>query len=328
MNVYNPAVDALLGLLRTPRAHDAFLLRVVLDPPWSLDVRDRAPLTLLVVARGEAWLRPAHGPPRRLEAGDVAVVRGPDPYTVADSPTRHPRAVIGADQRCTTLHGAPLTETMGLGVRTWGTSTTGATMLLVGTYPTPTTVGRRLLAALPPLIVHPAPSPGSALTTLLIEETGKDLPGQQAVLDRLLDLALIAALRAWLTAPTGPVPAWYRAAQDPVAGRALALLHQDPARAWTVASLARAVGVSRATLARRFTALVGRSPMAYLTAWRLEWAADLLRDDPDSTVESVARTVGYTSPSAFSTAFKRHHGTSPHHCRRTRHAPAPEEPLP
>lgn len=68
--------------------------------------------------------------------------------------------------------------------------------------------------------------------------------------------------------------------------------------------------------------------MAYLTAWRLEWAADLLRDDPDSTVESVARTVGYTSPSAFSTAFKRHHGTSPHHCRRTRHAPAPEEPRP
>src|SRR5690606_34819872 len=113
VTVYNPAVDALLGLLRTPRAHDAFLLRVVLDPPWSLDVRDRAPLTLLVVARGEAWLRPAHGPPRRLEAGDVAVVRGPDPYTVAHSPTRHPRAVIGADQRCTTLHGAPLTETMG-----------------------------------------------------------------------------------------------------------------------------------------------------------------------------------------------------------------------
>src|SRR5690606_12275628 len=89
------------------------------------------------------------------------VVRGPDPYTVADSPTRHPRAVIGADQRCTTLHGAPLTETMGLGVRTWGTSTTGATMLLVGTYPTPTTVGRRLLAALPPLLVPPRPSPGT-----------------------------------------------------------------------------------------------------------------------------------------------------------------------
>jgi len=311
-------VDALLPLLHSPRARDAFLLRVLLDPPWSLRVADRAPLTLLTVVRGHAHLAPDHAPPHHLRQGDTAVLRGPDPYTVADTPGRAPRILIGPAQHCTTLHGRPLAETMSLGVRTWGSAPQSATMLLVGTYPTPTTAGRRLLAALPPLLVVPR---DDALACLLAEETARDLPGQQAVLDRLLDLVLITALRAWLGDPRSRAPAHYRAAADPVVGRALALLHQDPARPWTVASLAAAVGVARATLARRFTALVGRPPMAYLTAHRLDWAADLLRDDPDSTVEAVARTVGYTSPFAFSAAFKRHHGTSPRHLRDTRDGP-------
>ncbi|MEY9211987.1 AraC family transcriptional regulator [Thermobifida halotolerans] len=320
-------MDALLPLLHSPRARDAFLLRALLDPPWSLLVRDRAPLTLIAAARGEAWLRPGTAAPHRLRAGDVAVVRGPDPYTVSDTPARPPRVAIGPDQHCTTLRGAPLAETMARGVRTWGTGDTGTTVLLVGTYPTPTTVGRRLLAALPPLIVLPGHTATSPLATLLAAEITRDLPGQQAVLDRLLDLALIAALRTWLTDPAAHVSAWYRAAADPVAGRALALLHQHPAHPWTVASLAAAAKVSRATLARRFRALVGQPPMSYLAAWRLELAADLLAD-PDVTVESVARAVGYTSAFAFSAAFRRHHGTSPRHHRAGHATHTAEEPTP
>jgi AraC-like DNA-binding protein len=88
------------------------------------------------------------------------------------------------------------------------------------------------------------------------------------------------------------------------------MLHNNPAASWTVASLAAATGVSRAALARRFTDLVGEPPMSYLTGWRLTLAADLLRE-PEATIGAVARQVGYGSPFALSTAFKRVRGISP-----------------
>jgi AraC-like DNA-binding protein len=150
----------------------------------------------------------------------------------------------------------------------------------------------------------------SPVATLLAAEIGRDEPGQEAVLDRLLDLLLISALRAWFARPDAAPPAWYAANADPLVGRALQLLHHNPARPWTVGSLATATGVSRATLARRFTTLVGEPPMQFLTGWRLALAADLLRD-PDTTLSAVARRVGYSSPFALSTAFKRARGVSP-----------------
>src|SRR4029450_7506304 len=150
----------------------------------------------------------------------------------------------------------------------------------------------------------------SPLIPLLGEEIVKDEPGQEVVLDRLLDLLLIAVLRAWFSRPEAEAPAWYRAYGDPVVGRALRLLHNHPAHPWTVAELATEIGVSRAALARRFSELVGEPPMAFLTGWRLALAADLLRE-PDATVGAVARQVGYGSPFALSAAFKRVRGGSP-----------------
>jgi len=87
-------------------------------------------------------------------------------------------------------------------------------------------------------------------------------------------------------------------------------MHEDPARAWTIASLAAETGVSRSGLARRFQEVVGEPPMTFLTRWRLALAADLL-SEPDATLSSVAYEVGYSSPYAFSTAFKRVRGVSP-----------------
>jgi AraC-like DNA-binding protein len=130
------------------------------------------------------------------------------------------------------------------------------------------------------------------------------------VLDRLLDLLLVAALRAWFSRPDVEAPSWYRAHRDPVVGPALRLLHNQPEQAWTVAALAEATHVSRATLARRFTELVGEPPMTFLTEWRIALAADLLCE-PGATVGSVAHRVGYSSPFALSTAFKRARGISP-----------------
>ena len=141
----------------------------------------------------------------------------------------------------------------------------------------------------------------------------RDEPGQEAVLDRLLDL-LAHRRAAGVVRPRRAPRRWYRAHSDPVVGRALRLLHHNPAHPWTVAELASQVGLSRAALARRFTELVGEPPMTYLTGWRLALAADLLRE-PGSTLGAVADEVGYSSPFALSTAFKRQRGMSPQQYR-------------
>ena len=303
-------MDSVAGLLDGPRARGAFLLLSTLDAPWSMRIQDHAPLTLVAVVRGEAWVIPDDGGTVRLIGGDVAVLRGPDAYVVADDPATRPQVVIHPGQRCTTPAGDEMTGMSSMGVRSWGNSADGETVLLTGTYQLHSETSRRLLAALPPLVVQPGASWNTPLVGYLAEEVTKDEPGQEAVLDRLLDLLLIAVLRAWFARPDAPAPGWYRAHGDAVVGPALRLLHNDPARPWTVGTLAQAIGVSRAALARRFTDLVGEPPMTFLTSWRLTLAADLLRE-PGATVTSVARQVGYGSPFALSAAFKRERGISP-----------------
>ena len=303
-------MDALTGLLDGPRARGAFLLRSIMDPPWSVRVQDRAPLSLVAIMRGEAWVVPDDANPVRLVPGDVAITRGPDPFTFADDPATRPQVVIHPCQRCTTPDGKDLAQAMDLGVRTWGNDPDGSTTMLIGTYQMRGEVSRRLLEALPSLVVLPDGAWNRSLVPLLGDEIVKDDPGQEVVLDRLLDLLLISVLRTWFARPDSGAPAWYRADSDPVVGRALRMLHNNPAASWTVASLAAATGVSRAALARRFTDLVGEPPMSYLTGWRLTLAADLLRE-PDATVGAVARQVGYSSPFALSAAFKRVRGISP-----------------
>lgn len=297
-------MDQLAALLDGPRAKGAFLLLSLLDPPWSMRIQDEAPLTLVAMVRGEAWVTPLGGEPVQLRPGDVAIVRGPDQYVVADQPDTPPQIIIHPGQRCTTLDGESVYQSMELGVRTWGNSQDGSTAMIVGTYHMEGEVSRRLLDALPSLLVQE----GGPLIGLLGAEIVKDEPGQSTVLDRLLDLLLISSLRGWFA--EHEAPAWYRAQSDPVVGKAMRMLHNNPAHPWTVASLAAEVGVSRASLARRFTELVGEPPMSFLTDWRLALAADLLRE-PGATIGSVARQVGYGSPFALSTAFKRVRGVSP-----------------
>jgi AraC-like DNA-binding protein len=308
-------MDAIAGLLDGPRAREAFLLRSSMDPPWSLRIQDEAPLTVLSMVRGEAWLMPDEGETVSLQRGDVVVLRGPDHCTIADDPATAPQVVIHPGQRCTTLAGEDIADQWSLGVRTWGNSPDGATVMLTGTYQMGGEVSQRLLRALPPLLVLREDEWDCPVVPLLADEIVKDEPGQEAVLDRLLDLLLIAVLRAWFARPEAGAPDWYRAYGDPVVGRALRLLHHNPAHQWTVAELAGEAGVSRAALARRFHELVGEPPMSFLTGWRIALAADLLRE-PGATIGSVAHQVGYGSPFALSTAFKRLRGVSPQQYRR------------
>ena len=281
-----------------------------MQPPWSVRVQDQALVGMIAMLRGTAWVVPAAGDPVRLDTGAVAVLKGPDAFTFADCPATPPQVVINPGWRPATAQDDDRGSTMDLGVRAWGNDPEGSTVALLGCYHVSGEISQRLLDALPEILVLTAPMWDPPLLQLLDTEIAKDEPGQQAVLDRLFDLLLVAAVRAWFARPHGHAPAWYRAHRDPVIGQALRMLHSEPSHPWTVANLARTAGVSRGLFARRFTELVGEPPMTYLTGWRLALAADLLHE-PGATVEAVARRVGYSNGFALSTAFKRVRGISP-----------------
>lgn len=315
-------MDAVTGLLDGPRARGAFLLRAVFSPPWSLTVEDEAPLTLMVVTRGQAVFTGSGGPVR-LGPGDAVLARGPAPYTVADAADRPSDIRILPGQVCVDPHGRLLDQSMALGVRTWGNAVDGETVMLIGTYEHDSEVGARVLSRLPRDVVLRDLEP--TLVGLLAAEIGSDAPGAEAVLDRLLDLLLVSCLRRVFHEDAAQTPdrapGWYAAQDDPVAGTAIRLMHHHPEQPWTVASLAAACGVSRAAFARRFTELVGEPPLGFLTGWRLALAADLLAST-DETVGAVAGRVGYGSGFALSAAFKRQHGTSPREFRQRAHPPS------
>jgi AraC-like DNA-binding protein len=303
-------MDVLDDLLGGTRARGGVFNLTILDPPWGLHIVDEAPLALATLVKGSAWIVLDGRQPVRMAERDVAILSGGEPYVVADRPDTEPNLRIHPGGICEPLPGAPIDYSARLGVRTHGARPEGEAMAVSGTYQLEGDVSRRLLTALPPVLVVPAADVAGHVMDLVLGEIQRDEPGQQSVLDRWLDLALITTLRAWFARPESHAPGWYQAQSDPVVGLALRLLHEDPAYPWSVVELANRTGVSRASLARRFTSIVGEAPMAYLTGWRITLAADLLRETTD-TVESIARKVGYANAFALSVAFKRVRGTSP-----------------
>ena len=131
---YGSEMDALASLLHGPRAEGVFVLRSLMNPPWSVFVDDRAALSLIALTRGEAWVVADGEQPQRIDAGSIVIVRGPEPYTFADRPDRPPQVIIEEGQRCVTVDGVPMHEAMSLGVRTWGNDAHGATAMLIGAY--------------------------------------------------------------------------------------------------------------------------------------------------------------------------------------------------
>jgi AraC-like DNA-binding protein len=312
-------VDPLADLLAGPRARGAFTLRAQFETPWSIDVQDDAPLTVIAVLTGTARLR-LDGVDEPLRPGDVAVVQGPQAYVVSDGQGTAPTVQILPGNHCVDLDGRPVAESMSHGLRTWGNAAGGDDVLLIGVYSSVGEVGRLLTQALPPWLLVRGDSHVGEVIRLMGREIALDAPGQGSLLDRLLDVVLVSAIRSYATEAPGPSGSWLTT-RDPLVTAALDLMHEDPTRRWTLESLARAIRGSRATLSRRFAAEVGEPPMGHLTRLRLAMAADLL-SDPETTVASAARSVGYATPFALSAAFKRQFGASPSEYRRA----APELP--
>ncbi|NUP00538.1 MAG: AraC family transcriptional regulator [Nonomuraea sp.] len=296
-------MDVLSDVITVMRTGDPRSALVKRRAPWRQWLRP-APGTAAfeVVLAGSYWLIPSEGSPVELGPGDVVFLPHGGAYELADSPL----LVQG--------HGTPGDSPSEHGVA----EATGppTAVVLCGAYQLDADRGHPLLENLPDILClstrlghHPRLRAAVDLLGAELEDSG---PGSNAIVSALLETLLLYLLRAWLEEQPvcGGPNGWAAALADPVIRAALDAIHGDPARPWTVQELARHAGISRAAFARRFAALVGRPPRAYLTWWRLTTAARLLRAS-DVPLSVVAARVGYGSEYAFANAFRREFDIAP-----------------
>lgn len=276
------------GVMRTGRP-TANRLRVG-GPRWSYAFAPYDGAGFHVVVSGACWLLADGEPPVRLGPGDAVLLPAGRAHLLSRTPD-------GANA---------------VPFETAVADPDGGTELLCGKYRLDRRRTHPLLAALPDVVHLPARAGDHrqlrAAVDLLAAETTGAGPGRDAAIAGLLDLLLVYMIRAWLDEHRDS--GWPRVLRDREVTAALEALHAAPDRAWRVEDLAAEVGLSRATLARRFTALVGHAPMAYLAQWRMTLAARMLRES-DLPLVAVAHKVGYASSFAFAHAFKREFGTAP-----------------
>jgi AraC-like DNA-binding protein len=290
-------MDILQEHLIRARASGGVFARSVAVAPWGLRLPGTIQLAVHAVVQGHAWLwTDGHDDPLELTPGDLALVRGGPDHFVAHEP--------GAD--CVSP-----AEFRSLHADDWRGLDRRSAVFLCGAYRFAGDIGRGLVEALPPILSLPAgvDDPIHGVVTLLSREMSHAEPGQQTVLDRLLDVLIVLGLRAGLRR-SATAPAWFRASADPRLSVALQAIHANAGEPWSVDELAKLSNMSRATFARVFQQALGQPPMQYLSDWRMTLARDLLRV-PDETLSEIADRVGYSSVYAFATAFRRHHQESP-----------------
>lgn len=269
--------------------------------PWALRFPARDKIKLSAVLRGSCWFWLDGEPePARLEAGDVGLLVAERGYVMASDPGIEPI-------EATSLFSEAGRSTVVLG--------DGADFSFIGGHVLLNPANGRLLAdVLPPWLQIKAGLPEAAtfqwLLNQLVAESAADAPGAQLVASHLAQLLFTQILRAHLKA-SGPLPAgWLRTLADPKAAPALRLMHGDPGRDWRLEELARACAMSRTTFAAHFKAVSGSAPLTYLTDWRMRLAERALREET-TAVSTIGQSLGYSSESAFSNAFKRVTGASP-----------------
>jgi AraC-like DNA-binding protein len=314
--------DTLSDVLQAVRLTGALFFLVDASTPWVAEAPasgDLAPAILPhathivsyhVVREGVCWCESPGQPPLRLETGDVLLVPHGHAYQLAST--------------CGLRTGWSLDEALG-----WFRAMAAGRLPFVvseggdgperiqlvcgflGCDPLPFNPILTMLPVLMRVRVHGDAGPRvHALLEFAIAESKSARPGSRSVLLRIAELVFVEVLRSYVTTTSNDDANWLGGLRDPVVGRALARLHAEPARAWTLAELAREAGASRSVLAERFTSLVGRPPIEYLTRWRIQLAALRLAAGA-APVSAVASGVGYESEAAFCRAFKKVTGVTP-----------------
>jgi AraC-like DNA-binding protein len=273
---------------------------------WVLRYPASERLKFSATVEGSCWIDFEDGKPRiELQAGDVVLFDGRRGFLKgnADVPVEDAVKAFNA-------HGGPIAR-FGSGAA----DRSGAKVVGVGGHVSVNRTGEELLMrALPPVIVLRATDERAAtfrwLLDRLLHEATTAGPGASLAADDLAHLLFVETLRACLT-EAGSLPVgWLRAIADERIAPSLRLMHDQPGRAWQLEELAQASAMSRTTFAERFRSVAGVPPLTYLTNWRMRLAERALREE-DTPLSTLAHSLGYTSDSAFSNAFKRVNGMAP-----------------
>lgn len=308
-------VDPLGEALHFLRMSGVFYCRSEFTAPWALDLPPIPDCLILhVVTSGRCWLEIEGAERRLLQPGDLALVPHGEGHRLASEP-----GVPAA--RLFDLPRELLSERYEI-LRHGGGG--AATTIICGAVRFDHPAAHHLVRLLPKVIgveVWSSPQREWLQSTLrLMAVEAQELrPGGETIITRLSDILVIQAIRSWIAEDSAVHKGWLGALRDRQIGRAILLIHRDPARAWTVASLASEVAMSRSAFAARFTELVGEPAMHYVGRWRMHVALTWLQEDGAALGELASR-LGYQSEAAFSRAFKRFLGVSPGAVRRRREA--------
>ncbi|THF65956.1 AraC family transcriptional regulator [Pseudothauera nasutitermitis] len=274
---------------------------------WSFDFPPHEGIKFTAVMRGACWGRTddlEH--PVRFDEGDCFLLNSRRRFVLSSDPALPPEDaghILDAAGRD------------GIAVHNGG----GEVFLISGRFDFSGNHAAVLFDALPPIINIPKASSQAEILRWSLDQLTSELhhpqPGSALLSTHLVHLMLVQVLRLFLASSSELPKGWFLALTDKRIGAAIGAMHAEPARAWTLESLARIAGVSRTVFAQRFKALVGTTAMDYLARWRMLIAADRLRDGKDG-VAAIAFSLGYESESAFSAAFKRTMGRSPTQYRR------------
>jgi AraC-like DNA-binding protein len=306
MHTLPSTTDPLGEALHVLRMTGTFYSRCEFSAPWGL-VLPPFPDSLMfhVVTAGRCWLEVEGEEPRLLEPGDLALVPHGEGHRLASEPGLPGRGLFDMSSEL-------LSERYEI-IRDGGGG--APVRLLCGTVRFDHPAAGQLVDLLPRVIVADSLDGlqvewMQSTLRMIVAEARELRPGGEAVITRLADVLVIQAIRSWIERDATARTGWLAALRDPQVGRALTLIHRDPARDWTVAALADAVAMSRSAFSARFTQLAGEPPMHYVTRWRMQVARTALRDG-NATLAELALQLGYGSEAAFSRAFKRLVGKSP-----------------
>ncbi|WP_421760663.1 AraC family transcriptional regulator [Devosia sp.] len=295
-------MDPFLSLIRLLRPHATLWGGLEGAGSWGVSFEQRDDLLFCWIERGMAYLVRPNAEPIVLQTNDFVLIRTVSPFALVSAPD-------AATEASDALVAASQDTRFRVGQRT------GAEVVLHGGRFVFDTANEDLLAGLMPSLVHvPAGDTSSARIRALLQmnqgESSAPMPGQQFVVERLMELILVEVLRGTGASPQNGGTGLLAGLADPITRRALSAMHADIVHDWTVEQLARLCAVSRSGFANRFRAVMGMGPITYLLRWRIALAKDHLRTGILSVGE-IAFRVGFQSTSAFSTAFSRTTGLSP-----------------
>ena len=331
------SADTLSDLLRAVRLRGALFYHIDGISPWVAEAPAASEIIPGVmpgaehmmefhgIVSGSCWAAIKGETPIRLDAGDVILFPQGDAHVMSSTPGMRGR---GEDKEFFFTPRPPqlpfsfsMQDTEAAG--SMGGAKPDCTTLVCGFLGLDARPFNPLLASLPRVLQVPGSTLGadSWVTSFLrtvARESNERRPGGEAVLERMSEMLFVEVLRRYIDALPSTQTGWLAGMRDPGVGRALALMHERPGKAWTLEMLAEEAALSRSSLHERFVHYIEQPPMQYLTRWRMQVAAGLLRDTNRKVID-ISLDVGYESEAAFSRAFKREVGESPGAWRRSKH---------